>query len=77
MERPFDDFARQRTFALQQAKGEWVLFVDADERVPASLAKEIRDAEIEADALAETIREIQAEGKDATPFQGWAGSEGP
>jgi glycosyltransferase involved in cell wall biosynthesis len=39
VERPFDDFARQRTFALSQAKGEWVLFVDADERV----TKELRD----------------------------------
>jgi glycosyltransferase involved in cell wall biosynthesis len=42
VERPFDDFARQRTFALDQAKGEWVLFVDADERVTPELRDEIR-----------------------------------
>ncbi|GAC1409350.1 MAG: glycosyltransferase family 2 protein [Actinomycetota bacterium] len=41
-ERPFDDFARQRTFALNEAQGEWVLFVDADERIPADLANAIK-----------------------------------
>lgn len=36
------DFAGQRNFGLEKAKGEWVLFVDADERVTSQLAKEIR-----------------------------------
>lgn len=36
-----NDFARQRNFALRQAQGEWVLFIDADERVSAALAAEI------------------------------------
>jgi len=35
------DFAAQRNFALSLSKGEWVLFVDADERVSESLASEI------------------------------------
>jgi glycosyltransferase involved in cell wall biosynthesis len=39
--RPFDDFASQRNFALALASGDWVLSVDADERVTASLASEI------------------------------------
>jgi glycosyltransferase involved in cell wall biosynthesis len=30
--RPFDDFARQHEFARTQARGEWVLAIDADER---------------------------------------------
>ncbi|MHB8571657.1 MAG: glycosyltransferase family 2 protein [Candidatus Dormibacteria bacterium] len=40
--RDFDDFARQRNAALDLARGEWVLFVDADERVPRPLAEEVR-----------------------------------
>jgi glycosyltransferase involved in cell wall biosynthesis len=36
-----NNFAQQRNFALRQAQGEWVLFIDADERVSAALAAEI------------------------------------
>lgn len=35
------DFAAQRNFALEKAKGEWVLYVDADEIVISQLANEI------------------------------------
>jgi glycosyltransferase involved in cell wall biosynthesis len=38
------DFASQRNFALAKAKSEWVLFIDADEIVPDSLAYEIQNA---------------------------------
>ena len=38
---PFDDFASQRNFALALASGDWVLSVDADERVTPALADEI------------------------------------
>ncbi|WZO97430.1 glycosyltransferase family 2 protein [Isosphaeraceae bacterium EP7] len=40
--RPFDDFAAQRNAALDLATGDWVLAVDADERVTPDLAAEIR-----------------------------------
>jgi (heptosyl)LPS beta-1,4-glucosyltransferase len=40
-ERPFVNFADQRDAALALARGEWVLFVDADERVPAPLRTEV------------------------------------
>jgi glycosyltransferase involved in cell wall biosynthesis len=40
--RDFDDFASQRNFALSLASGDWVLSVDADERVTAPLAAEIQ-----------------------------------
>lgn len=35
------DFSMQRNFGLSKAKNEWVLFVDADEKVPEALAYEI------------------------------------
>lgn len=37
-----EDFAAQRNFGLSKAKGDWVLFVDSDERVTAALAAEIK-----------------------------------
>lgn len=52
VERPFDDFARQRNYALSQAKGEWVLFVDADERVTPELRAEIEALDPRADCYA-------------------------
>jgi glycosyltransferase involved in cell wall biosynthesis len=43
-QRPFDDFARQRNAALSHLRADWVLFVDADERVTPELAAEVRAA---------------------------------
>lgn len=42
-QRPFTTFARVRNAAIDLAHSEWVLFVDADERVTPELAREIRD----------------------------------
>jgi (heptosyl)LPS beta-1,4-glucosyltransferase len=39
--RPFDSFAGQRDAALALAGGDWVLFVDADERVGPALRDEV------------------------------------
>jgi glycosyltransferase involved in cell wall biosynthesis len=39
--RQFDDFPRQRNAALALAANDWVLFVDADERVTPELADEV------------------------------------
>ncbi|MBI3978861.1 MAG: glycosyltransferase family 2 protein [Chloroflexi bacterium] len=41
-QRRFENYSKQRNAALDLAGGEWVLFVDADERVGVPLAEEIR-----------------------------------
>ena len=40
-QRPWDNYAGQRNAALQAIDSEWVLFVDADERVTPELAQEV------------------------------------
>jgi glycosyltransferase involved in cell wall biosynthesis len=40
--RTFDDFGHQKQAALELAAGDWVLSIDADERVTPELAREIR-----------------------------------
>lgn len=42
VQHPFQDFAAQHNFAQSQAQHDWVIFVDADERVSPELASEIR-----------------------------------
>jgi glycosyltransferase involved in cell wall biosynthesis len=37
-----NDFAAQRNFALEKVKGDWVVFIDADERVSDALKTEIQ-----------------------------------
>src|SRR5258708_38063544 len=44
IDNPFEfDFSKVRNKAIEKAHGEWVLFVDADERVLQSLKDEIID----------------------------------
>lgn len=42
--RVFDNFANQKNFASQMAKGKWILAMDADEEIPTSLKDEIKKA---------------------------------
>jgi glycosyltransferase involved in cell wall biosynthesis len=51
LERPFDDFARQHEFARAEARGEWVLSIDADERASPQLSQVRPDAHVAAYAL--------------------------
>ena len=39
----FRDFASHKNSAIERASGDWVLLLDADERVTPALAREIRD----------------------------------
>ncbi len=41
---PFDGYAENKNLALDHTTSEWVLWLDADERVPPELAAEIRHA---------------------------------
>lgn len=44
IQRQFDNFSNQKNHALQYANTEWILFLDADERITFSLQKEIETA---------------------------------
>jgi (heptosyl)LPS beta-1,4-glucosyltransferase len=46
LQRPFDNFAGQRNAAMDAVDAEWIFFVDADERIPPELAREVREATI-------------------------------
>lgn len=41
LQRPFDNYSRQRNWAIEQAAQPWVLMLDADERIPADLQQEL------------------------------------
>ncbi len=45
LQRPFNgDYAAQRNFAIANANNEWVMMLDADERITPKLAEEIKEA---------------------------------
>ena len=44
MLRAWDGFASQKNFGIEQARGEWILSVDADEQVEPALRDEIQSA---------------------------------
>jgi len=50
---PFDDFAHQKTRAIEKASFSWVMVIDADERVSPELSKEIVDVFKNPDRLAD------------------------
>lgn len=57
--------------SLANAKGAFFALKGFIEGNPLGYSKEIADAQAEVMGFKETIREIQAQGKDAAPWQGW------
>ena len=43
IQREFDNYTEQKSYALKQASNEWILFLDADERIPEKLKIEIQE----------------------------------
>lgn len=41
LERKFDNFSNQKNYAIQYATGDWILFIDGDERISKKLEYEI------------------------------------
>ena len=50
------DWGGQQTFAIQQAKNEWIFFIDADERCTPELCKEIEETVKKGDQYAYWIK---------------------
>ena len=44
IQRAFDNFSNQKNYALDHASSDWILFVDADERITYPLQVEIKEA---------------------------------
>ncbi|MGI9551176.1 MAG: glycosyltransferase [Aurantibacter sp.] len=73
IQRPFKDFTDQKSFALSQASHDWVLFMDADERVTNDLKHEILDIVNNGEAAASAYyfyRTFMFENK-VLNFSGW------
>ncbi len=42
-QREFDDFSSQRNYGLEKIESDWILILDADERIPGVLAEEVKN----------------------------------
>ncbi len=51
-----DDFAAARNFALEAASGDWILYIDADERLSGPAGARLGDALADPAAVAATLR---------------------
>lgn len=73
IQRPFKSFTDQKSFALEQASYPWILFTDADERIPENLKEEILTTvrEIENPASAYYFRRTFMFKDEVLRFSGW------
>lgn len=51
IQHPFEDFSKQKNYAISQATYDWIVFFDLDETIPEVLANEIVDTINSEDAL--------------------------
>ena len=65
VQRPFDGFGPQKNFALSLAQGDWVLSVDADERVSPELAA----------AIGRAIADARADGYELSRLSSFCGRQ--
>lgn len=65
-----DDFSAARNESLRHAKGDWILYIDADETIDTENAARIRRVITQKDIMAVTIRQCipQQDGNIATAF---------
>ena len=71
LQRPFDGFRSQKQYAVEQARHDWVLCLDADERVGETLKASILQARANGFGMAagfrfEPAEELVREGRDGT-----------
>ncbi len=69
--RPFDGFGAQKNFALSLAEGDWVLSIDADERVTPELKAEIEQAMARPDADAYEVSRLSSFCGRQMKHSGW------
>ncbi|MBI3307221.1 MAG: glycosyltransferase family 2 protein [Candidatus Omnitrophica bacterium] len=56
-EESFKNFASQKNAALKRVRGEWIFFIDADERISAALAERLR--QIAVDSKLDTVYAVK------------------
>ncbi len=65
----WESFSKQKNFALLKVTGDWVLFIDADERISQELKQEIKNLDFKSSAYAFPRKNILL-GKEMN-FGGW------
>ncbi len=72
VQRPFENFTKQKSFALSKATNDWVLFIDADEQVTPKLQAEIsKTLQSDADYVAYWFRRKFMFCGKPLHFSGW------
>ncbi len=72
LQRKFDDYSRQKNFAIDQAQNDWIFILDADERLTPALQNEIRNIlQYKPEFDAYWVYRQNFFGKQAIHYSGW------